>query len=525
MKKFYLSACTSVLMLFTAASAGAAELRVAYKADPASLDSSANWDANTIRFVLNFYDPLLDYDGKDFIPVLAESWEQVEPTRWRFQLRKGVKFHDGRDFGAEDAMFSIMRATVPSSRAKSVVRGVTGVEKIDDHTFDVITDIPRPFLINMFDRLPMLSKSWAEENNALAPADVGKEQSNAALVEENGTGPFILERRDPGRQTTAVRNPDYWNAANVKSNIDRVTLVPISSDASRVAALLSGEVDLIVPAPMQDVARLEAGSDTTVWKGQEARGVFLGFDATSDNLGKDVSRGPNPFKDVRVRTAVYQAIDADAINRVVMRGNGSVANMIVPPGVIGYDPNRPRLPYDLAKARELLAEAGYPDGFKAPMECSNDRDIGDAATCEAVAAMLARAGIQIDLQSRPSTQFLSALLGGGASFYRFSWGNNGWAASNTMSDLAGCKPEGQRGFAISGYCNPELDELVKQINSESDVVVRDELTKKAWDILDAERLFVPLHYPPIFFASTKAVGDVEVNSDGSLRWAGVRKAD
>ncbi|CAH1653086.1 ABC transporter substrate-binding protein [Hyphomicrobiales bacterium] len=520
MRHLSLSAALGALMLFLGAPAQAKDLRVAYKADPASLDSSTNWDGNTIRFVLNFYDPLLDYDGEKFVPLLAERWEQIEPNRWRFWLRKGVKFHDGQEFTADDAAFSVMRATLPSSRAKSVVRGVVGAEKVDDYTFDVVTDIPRPFLINMFDRLPMLSKAWSEKKGAAAPADAGKDQTNAALREENGTGPFILEKRDPDKETVAKRNPNWWNAANSKGNVDRVVLVPIASDASRVAALLSGEVDLVVPAPLQDIAKLEKSADIKIWSGQEARGVYIGFDATRPTLPGTNEK--NPFADVRVRTAVYQAIDAAAINRVVMRGHAGLANMIVPPGVIGYDAKRPRLPLDVAKAKALLAEAGYPNGFKIGMDCSNDRDVGDSATCEAVASMLAKIGITVDLQTKPSTQFLTTLLKGDSVLYRFSWGNNGWASSNTIGDLAGCKPEGQRGFALSGYCNPELDKIVAQINSESDVATRDKLTRQAWDILDAQTLFVPLHYPPVFYASRPKVEFVEITNDPSLRWASVQ---
>jgi len=503
--------------------ADARDLRVAYKGDAASLDNYQNWDQPTMSLGMNFYDPLIDYDTDvGFIPRLAVSWEHAEPNRWRFNLRRNVKFHDGRDFTAEDVIFSWQRMRDENSKGRNTVRGITQVVAIDAHTVDFITESPNPYMINQFNSWFIMSKGWAEANNAVRPADFTKGEIGFAATNVNGTGPFMLESREPGVRTVAVRNPNWWgNTEYPDHGVSRIVVEIIGSDPTRVAALLTGEVDFIAPVPPQDIERVRAAAGRTLHVGTEARAVFLGMDQWRDELLYSNVKGKNPFKDVRVRRAIMHAIDVQAINRAVFRGTIKPVNLVIFEGVSEWSDKYKRLEPDLAKARALLAEAGYPNGFEVTLDCSNDREIGDAEACQALVSMLARVGVKVNLLAQTTSRWNAKILSLDTSLYRFSWGANGWASINTLSDLIGCKPAGRFGFNMGGYCNKAVDDLVAQARNELDAAKRTALLDRAWTIVAEDAPYIPLYTNPVLWASKTGV-DIRVRPDLRIYWPTIR---
>jgi len=332
-------------------SADAKEFRWAFQGDAQSLDPYSLNETFTLGFLGNVYEGLTQR-GPDLqiMPALAESWEIVEPTRWRFKLRKGVKFHNGNDFTADDVVFSFNRVQAEGSDLQTRIPGGTSIEKVDDYTVDIITDGPNPILINDWDSFYIMDKEWSEANDAVAPTSVTEGKENYAAFNANGTGPFKIESRERDVRTVFVPNEDYWG--DVDHNVTKGIFTPISSDATRVAALLSGEIDMMYPVPVQDMQRINNNSGTSVLSGPELRTIFLGFDQSRDELLYSNVEGENPFKDVRVRKAFYHAIDIQAIKDKVMRGLSTPSALMISPFLFARSDEFERFPYDPEQAKD-----------------------------------------------------------------------------------------------------------------------------------------------------------------------------
>ena len=283
-------------------------------------------------------------------PCLATSWEVLDPLHWRFHLRKGVKFHEGQDFTADDVVFSAQRVRGPGSDLKGRIPADAQVVKVDDHTVDFLLKRPDPLLINEWETWGIFSKSWSEAHGATEATAMNATTPPYAGLHANGTGPFILVSHEPGVKTVWKRNPNWWDKP--KSNIDEVVFTPIPNAATRVAALLSGEVDWIDPVPLNDQARVNANPGTEVLAGPEVRTIFLGMDQFRDELGHSSVKGKNPFKDVRVRKAFYQAINEDAIAKKVMRGQATPSALMIAPSLFSLSKDFHRLPFDPAEFEE-----------------------------------------------------------------------------------------------------------------------------------------------------------------------------
>src|SRR6202790_5403964 len=366
-------------------------------------------ETTTIAHHAHIYEGLTTRD-KDLkiIPALAESWETPEPTRWRFHLRKGVKFHNGDPFTADDVIFSADRVRAKGSNFLTNVPADAKFVKVDDYTVDVMLDSPNPILTSQWDGWYIMDKKWCEENNAVAPTPASATTPSYASLHENGTGPFIIESHQPGVKTVFKVNPNWWGKP--EHNLKEIIFTPIGSDATRVAALLSGEVDVIEPVPIQDIQRVNASGTATVLTGPETRTIFLGMDQVRDELLYSNVKGKNPFKDIRVREAFYKAVDIELIKTRVMRGLSTPSALMIAPQlfVLSKEFTRPKLDPDGAK--KLLTEAGYPDGFEVTMDCPNDRYGNDSAICEAVVGMLARIGVKVDLMAQPKQQSFAKVL-------------------------------------------------------------------------------------------------------------------
>ncbi len=498
----------------------AATLRVANQGDALSMDPHSLNESLQLSFTGNLYEPLVARGRKlELVPGLATSWTMVSPTVWRFELRKGVSFHDGTPFTADDVVFSFKRAAADGSDMKSYTAPIKEVRKTGESTVEIETAAPFPILPDTLTTLFVMSRKWCEENKATVPVDRRKGVENTASFKANGTGPYRLKERQPGSRTVVVRNPRYWGP--VEGNADEVIFTPIGNDATRVAALLSGEVDVMEPAPLQDVDRLRANPNLKVMQGPELRTIFLGMDQKRDELLFSSVKGKNPFKDVRVRKAFYQAIDIETIKSRVMRGAATPTGLMVAPGIKGFVPElNKRLPHDPEAARKLLAEAGYPNGFEVGMNCPNDRYVNDGEICQAVAANLARIGIKVNLQTEGKGTYFPKILSRNTSFYLLGWTPGTYDSHNPLiAVMATPADKGQGQFNLGSYSNPKVDELTLKVQGETDQARRNAMIREAFEIHAGEVGHIPLHQQALAWAMKKNVELVQLaDNNMPYRW-------
>ncbi|MCI1190447.1 ABC transporter substrate-binding protein [Calidifontimicrobium sp. SYSU G02091] len=491
--------------------ASAATLRVANQGDATSMDPHSLNESLQLSVTANVYEPLVGRDEKLALkPALATAWRQTSPTVWRFELRKGVTFHDGTPFTADDVVFSFRRAAGEGSDMKSYTASIKEVRKVDAHTVEIETTAPFPILPDVISLVYIMSKKWCEDNKAELPVDRRKGVENAASFRANGTGPFRLRERQPTTRTTFQRNPNYWG--KIEGNVTEVIFTPIGNDATRVAALLSGEIDLMEPVPLQDVPRIAANPNLKVMQGPELRTIFLGMDQKRDELLQSSVKGKNPFKDKRVRQAFYQAIDIETIKSRVMRGAATPTGLMVAPGIKGFVPElNKRLPYDPDAARKLLAEAGYPNGFEVGMNCPNDRYVNDGEICQAVAANLARIGVKVNLQAESKATYFPKILRRDTSFYLLGWTPGTYDSHNPLNALMHTpNDKGQGQFNLGSYSNPRVDELTNLIQSETDQAKRNAMIAEAFKIHQDDIGHIPLHQQALAWGMKKNVEVVQL---------------
>ncbi|GJD79632.1 Glutathione-binding protein GsiB [Methylobacterium gregans] len=483
--------------------------RFAFQGDIKSLDPYSLKESFTIGMHGAVYEALImrDKDMK-FVPALAESWETPEPTRWRFHLRKGVKFHDGSPFTADDVLFSVQRVRAPGSNFQTNVPADAEFVKVDDYTVDMKLKTPNPIAIAQFPTWYIMSKTWAEKNNAVQPSAPTATSPSYATLNENGTGPFIITEHQPGVRTVFKKFPGYWG--KVESNLDEAVFTTIGNSATRVAALLSGEVDWIDPVPLQDQPRVEASGNAVVMAGPELRTIFLGMDQTRDELKDSSVKGKNPFKDKRVREAFYLAIDEDTIAKRVMRGQATPSAILIAPSLFDRSGEIKRPGYDPKKAKALLTEAGYPDGFTLTMDCPNDRYVNDEAICQAVVSMLARVGVKVNLNAQPKAKYFAKVLAPAydTSFYLVGWTPSSQDSHNILYEIAGCRNDpksGRGGWNLGNYCNSKIDEIADKVEQETDKTKRDALIKEGFDTIQTDWGYIPLHQQALAWGVSKKV--------------------
>jgi len=494
--------------------------RYADQGDALSMDPYMFNEAVQLSFTGNMYEGLTGRGKKlETVPQLATDWKQTSPTVWRFNLRRDVKFHDGTPFSADDVIFSFERARSDGSDVKMYVGAIQEIRKIDAHAVDIVTREAFPILPDTFTTWYIMSKAWCEKNNAARPVDVRKGTENYASTHANGTGPFMLKSREPGVRTVLVPNPNWWSKP--EHNVTEAAFTPVANAATRVAALISGEIDMMEPVPLQDLQRIQSSPDLKIMQGMEARTIFLGMDQKRDELLFSNVKGKNPFKDKRVRQAFYQAIDIEAIKSRIMRGTSTPTALMVAPVVNGYAPELDkRLPYDPDSAKKLLAQAGYPDGFEVGMNCPNDRYVNDSEICQAVAAMLARIGVKINLVAETKAIFFPKILRRDTSFYMLGWTPADLDSQNALFALMATPGEGGQGqFNLGAYSNPRLDELTHKIASENNVARRQGMIAEAFKIHGEDIGHLPLHQQPLVWGMRKSVEMVQLaNNFIQLKW-------
>jgi peptide/nickel transport system substrate-binding protein len=507
------AAAAVVLCALSVASlvASAQTIRIANQGDALSLDPHSLNESLQLSVTANVYETLVGRN-KDLslAPLLATSWKQTSPTVWRFELRKGVVFHDGTPFTADDVVFSFARAQGDGSDLRATLSDIKAVRKVGDLAVEIETNGPFPILPDVISLTMMMSKKWCEENQATKPVDRRKGIENTASFKANGTGPFRVRERQPNVRTVFTRNGTYWG--KIDGNAQEIIFTPIANPATRVAALVSGEVDVMEPVPVQDIARINAAPNARVITGPEMRTIFLGMDQKRDELLYSNIKGKNPFKDKRVRQAFYQAIDIVGIQKTVMRGASKPTGLLVGPGINGWSAEQDkRLPYDVDAAKKLLTEAGYPNGFEVSMNCPNDRYVNDGQICQSVASNLAKIGVKINLVAETKGTYFPKVLRRDTSFYMLGWTPTTYDSHNALSSLTACPDDKGTGqFNLGAYCNPKLDELTKKIQSESDKAKRNELIKEAFKLHADDIGHLPLHQQSLAWGVSKKVELVQL---------------
>ncbi len=496
MKKL-VSFLAAMLMVSTFAfSAGAKTLKFGLDADPVSLDPYVQLSGGMLQLSHWVFDPLVRWT-KDmkFEPRLATKWERLDELTVRFYLRKGVKFHSGNTFTAKDVKWSFDRMR-KSMDFKGLLGPFEGCRIVDDYTIDIKTSKPYPLLLNMATYFfAMDSKFYTGTDANGQPKDmILKVGESFALNHESGTGPFVVTKRQHNVVLEMERFKDYWDTKS-PGNVTKFILTPIKENATRVAALLSGDVDMISPVPPQDFKRVEADDRVNLFAVSGSR--VITFQMNPNRV--------EAFKDARVRQAIVYAVNNKGIVKKIMKGTGTVAAQQGPKGYLGYKENlTPR--YDLKKAKALMKEAGYPNGFEITMMAPNNRYVNDAKIAEAVAQMLGKIGIKVNLKTLPKAQYWPEFDNRAADMMMIGWHADTEDSGNFTEFLMMC-PSKETGYGQynTGYCNPKVDELALLAQSETDLKKRTALLQEIEQILYDDAAFLPLHWQNHSYAAKNNV--------------------
>lgn len=503
-------------LLTSTALAGAETLKWARAGDALTLDPHAQNEGPTHTIRHQMYEPLIirDVTGA-FEAALATEWAPSEdnPNAWVFKLREGVKFHDGSDFTAEDVVFSFERAKQPNSDMKELIGSITEVRAVDDYTIEMVTDGPNPILPSNLTNLFIMDKGWAEANDTVNVQDFEGGEITFATTNANGTGPYVLQSREPDVKTVMTRNEDYWGRDQFPMQVSEIVYTPIQNAATRVAAMLSGEVNFLQDMPVQDIARVNDADGLVVKQAPQNRVIFFGMNQGADDIEADNIDGANPLADVRVRKAMSMAINRDAIRQVVMRGQSIPAGMIAPPFVNGWTEEMDaESTTDIEGAKALLAEAGYGDGFSIRLDCPNDRYINDEAICQAAVGMLGQIGITVNLDAKPKAQHFPLITDSKTDFYMLGWGVPTYDSEYIFNFLVHGRESDIGTWNGTGFDNDELDAKIKSLASNVDLDARNADIASIWRVVQDEALYIPIHHQVLNWGMAESVG-VEVDPE------------
>lgn len=495
--KQLLSCLTIAWVLMASPGLEAKTLRMAYDADPVSLDPHEQLSGGTLQFSHMVFDPLVRW-RKDFSfePRLAERWERVTDTTMRFYLRRNVRFHSGNPFTAKDVVWTFERLKT-SPDFKGLFASFTGVKAIDEHTVDFTTDKPYPLLLNLATYIfPMDSAFYSGTDERGKPkGTLKKHGATFASTHASGTGPFVVAEREQGVRVLFKRTVDYWDRAS-PGNVSEIIFTPIKEGPTRIAALISGGVDFIAPVPPADLARLRANSEIDLVTMVGTRVITLQLNQ------KRVAA----FKDPRVRQAVVLSINNEGIAKKIMRGFATAAGQQSPPGYSGHHPKlTPR--YDVRLARKLMKEAGYEQGFPVTMMAPNNRYVNDQKIAEAVTSMLAKIRIKVDLKTMPKAQYWPKFDERAADIMMIGWHSDTEDSAN-FSEFLVVTPNKETGlgqYNSGNYSNAVVDQLIAQSRSLTDTAARGEILRRIEQILYDDAAFVPLHWQHLAWAARRGV--------------------
>ncbi|MFW5837923.1 MAG: ABC transporter substrate-binding protein [Desulfovibrionaceae bacterium] len=475
-------------------------LRLAMDADPVSLDPHVQLSGGMLQYSHMVFDPLIRWtQDMDFEPRLATSWERIDPLTMRFHLRKGVTFHTGNEFTAKDVRWTLARLK-KSGDFKGLFEPFTEAVVVDDYTVDIKTAKPYGLLLNMCTYLfPMDSKYYTGTDEKGLPRDaIVKTDWSFANEHESGTGKYYVDSREPGQKWVLKKFKDYWDKD--AGNVDEIVLTPISEDATRVAALLSGDVDFIMPVPPQDYARIESANNAKLISMPGARIITFQLN----------QKRREELKNPKVRQAMVYAVNNPAIVDKIMKERGTAAAQNSPEGYDGHVAElTPR--YDLDKAKALMKEAGYADGFTMSMIAPNNRYVNDEKIAEAVAGMLSKIGVKVNLKTMPKAQYWDEFDAQVADIQMIGWHSDTEDSANFFEFLYLCpdKESGYGQYNSGNYCNPTVDKLTIASQSETDLERRAAMLQQVEQILHDDAAFIPLHWQMLSWAVSDDVMNAE----------------
>lgn len=520
MKPFVISALALAIAAPMAVSAADAKtFRWARGQDAPTLDPHTENSNQVFGLLHQIYEPLIhrDQDGK-IVPALALSWGLLKdnPTIWEFKLRPNVKFHNGEAMNADDVVFSLKRAMDPLAGVRTTLAGVTEIVKVDDLTVHVKTKEPMPLLVNQLTNIFIMDQKWSEDNKVVRPQDFKNKEETFAVRNANGTGPYVLVTREPDSKTTMKQNPAYWGKGEFPLQATEVTYSVIASAPTRVAALLSGEVDFVQDMPVQDIDRVAQTANLKVNTGAEVRSIFFGLNAGPGELASSDVKGKNPLADKRVRKAMEMAINREAIQKVVMGGQSAPSGTLVPPGVNGYTKDLDKYPaWDIAKAKALMAEAGYPNGFTIKLNCPNNRYINDEKICQATVGFLGQIGIKVTLDARPMAQHTPTILKEETDMYMLGWGVASFDAAYTLDSLYHSRGPVYGTYNATKTKYPEWDAKMESLATIVDTEKRNAVMAEILAWAKDEAIFIPVHNQLLAWGMKKNV-EVKVQPENQL---------
>lgn len=514
----------ALALVLSAAGADAETLRWARVGDALTMDPHSQNEGPTHTLNHHVYETLVgrDTDGS-LTPRLATEWEisPEDDSIWIFKIREGVTFHDGTPLTADDVVFSLNRARAETSGMRALHAAVEEVTAPDDLTVHVRLSGPAPLYVQNLTNTFVMSRAWAEENDVVEPQDYAAGEENFAVRNTNGTGPYVMVEREPEVRTVLRAFDGHWDDAPA---VTEIVYTPISEAATRVAALLSGEVDLVQDVPVQDITRLEQTDGIKIVRGPENRNIFFAYDMTSEQL-KSANTDDNPFAKPEVREAMALALDRDAIRQVVMRGESDPSAAPLPPFVNGWTEDINAYdPPDYERGQELMAEAGYPDGFSVDLDCPNDRYINDEAICQAVVGMMGRIGINVNLNSQTRSLHFPLIENWDTDFYLLGWGVPTFDSQYVFDFMVHTREGDYGSYNASKYSNPELDEKIESLATMTDLEARDALIAEIWDEVMAEYIFLNVHNQVLAYAMRDDL-NLEVHPENQPRMSDVTFSD
>jgi len=481
------------LMLFALPGfAQAKTMKLAMDADPVSLDPHMQLSGGMLQYSHMVFDPLVRWTKETTIEGrLANKWERLDPKTVRFYLKKGVKFHSGNELTADDVIWTVNRLK-QSVDFKGIFEQFEIPVKVDEYTVDIVTKVPYPLLLNTATYIfPMDSQFYSgTDEKGMDKGIINKTGYSFANDNASGTGKYRVTERQQGVKVVFEEFKNYWDKAS-PGNVDQIILTPIKNDATRVAALLSGDVDFIMPVPPQDMDRIEKADNVKLVTMSGTRIITLQLNQ------KRVEAFQNP----KVRQAIVYAINNAGIAEKLMKGRATVAAQNSPEGYKGHNPElTPR--YDLQKAKQLMKEAGYEDGFEVSMIAPNNRYVNDEKIAEAAASMLGKIGIKVNLKTMPKAQYWDQFDLQVADIQMIGWHSDTEDTGNFFEFLLMCpnKETGYGQYNSGNYCNQEVDRLTLAVQSETDQAKRTEMLQQMEKIAYDEAAFVPLHWQDLSWA-------------------------
>jgi len=495
-------ACLSILFSSHTLSA---TLRMAFDADPISLDPHEQLSEGTLQFSHLAFDPLLRWQQNGtFEARLATHWQAITPSTTRFFLRQGVTFHSGNPLTSADVVYTINRLK-RSADFRAMFDTIQSAKIIDDYTFDVTSAKPNPLILNIMTYVFPMDKAFYQGKD-----EIVKYGETFASRHVSGTGPFILKKRELGSRMEFTRNPNYWDTAS-PGNVDTLISTPIHTDATRLAALLSGDVDFIFPISPIDIQRTQRTTGIQLVTMPSTRILLLHMNQTRRK----------EFRDVRVRKAINLAINQSLIVDKILRGYATPAGQLSPNRFLGHVADlQPE--YDLQKARQLMKDAGYEQGFRISMMAPNNRYTNDEKVAQAVAAMLAKINIKADLKTLPKAQYFKEFDDRSADMMMLGWQSDTMDSNNLFEFIIACADAktGLGAYNASEFCNPSITDDIRQANQELNPERRLRLLQGIERTLYQESAVVPLYWQFLTWAAKDKVNIQDVINDRNYPYIG-----